>query len=108
MLFATLSITVHMKTYQGLYNDLVKNAEHIISSWGRDYERRQSRMKRPLEQDEEAKIEADNEIAEVNFKRKYQHKLDIDSEFRKTQKKRFSNWEDTLKATNEVIHTNIV
>jgi len=60
-------------------------------------------MKRPLEQDEEAKIEAENEVTEVSFKREDKYKLDIDSEFRKTQKKRFSNWEDTLKSTNEVI-----
>jgi len=60
-------------------------------------------MKEPLEQDEEAKQEAENEITEVNFKRKDKYGLDIDSDFRKTQQKRFSNWEDTLKSTNEVI-----
>ncbi len=27
-------------TPKGLYNDLVRNAEHITSSWERDYERR--------------------------------------------------------------------
>ena len=64
-------------------------------------------MQKPLEQDEEAKQEADNEIAEVSFKRKDKYGLDIDSEFRKTQKKRFANWEDTLKSTNEVTHTNL-
>ena len=59
-------------------------------------------MKRPLEQDEETKREAENDVEEVNFRRKDKHGLDIDSEFRKTQNKRFSNWEDTLKSTNEV------
>jgi len=98
----TRSIIVQIK-YTGLYDDLAKNAQHIISSWGKDFERRQSRMKEPLEQDEEAKQEAENEITEVNFKRKDKHDLDIDSDFRKTQQKRFSNWEDTLKSTNEVI-----
>ena len=56
-------------TPDGIYNDLVRNAEHIISSWGRDYERRQSRMRQPLEMDAEAKLEADKEVNEISFRR---------------------------------------
>ena len=88
---------------RGIYNDLVKNAEHIISSWGRDYERRQSRMRLPLELDREATLEADNDITEVSFNRKDKYGLDVDAEFRKKKKKRFTNWEDTLKSSNEVL-----
>jgi len=90
-------------TPDGIYNDLVRNTEHIISSWGRDYERRQTRMRRPLELDAEAREEADKEVKEVTCRLKDKHELDIDKEFRRPPKKRFANWEDTLKSTNEVL-----
>ena len=90
-------------TPDGLYQDLVRNAEHIISSWGRDYDRRQTRMRQPLEQDAEALQEAEREIPHVSCKRTDRYKLDVDGEFRRVLPKRFPKWEEALKSANEVL-----
>ena len=59
-------------------------------------------MRLPLELDNEAKLEADNEIVDADLNRRDKYGLDIDSEFRQTKNKRFTNWEETFKSSNEV------
>ena len=39
-------------TPDALYNELVRNAQTLLSSWSGDYTRRQARMRAPLEQDD--------------------------------------------------------
>ena len=46
-------------TPSALYETLVQAAEGLITGWGRDFQRRQTRMQKPLEQDEEALLEAE-------------------------------------------------
>ena len=82
---------------------MVKQAEHIASCWGNDCVRRQSRMSRPLELDDEAKREAEREVADTHFRPTDKFDLKIDEEFRKSTKRRFSHWEETLKSVNEVL-----
>ena len=50
-------------TPQGLFDCLVRNAQHTISSWGGDQQRRQARMGSVLEQDAEARQDAERNIA---------------------------------------------
>ncbi len=44
-------------TPQGLYDDLVRNAQHLLSSWSGDYTRRQARLREPLEREGEEESE---------------------------------------------------
>ena len=57
-------------TPDGMYNELVRNTEHIISSWGGDCKRREARMSQPLDQDDEAKAEEDKEVKQTSGLRK--------------------------------------
>ena len=92
-------------TPSGLYDAMVQAAEGLITGWGRDFQRRQTRMQKPLEQDEEALMEADNATPFVDCRRKDKYGLNIDQEFRKHENggKRFQKWEEALKSTNEVL-----
>ena len=83
---------------------MVKQAEFIASCWGNDCARRQSRMSRPLDLDEVAKQEAEQEVADISFRPTDKYKLKLDEDFRKATKRRFSHWEETLKSVNEVPH----
>jgi hypothetical protein len=44
-------------TSPGMYDALVRNAQHLLSSWSGDYTRRQARLREPLEEDGEEKEE---------------------------------------------------
>ncbi len=92
-------------TPPGLYDALVQAAEGLITGWGRDFQRRQTRMQKPLEQDQEALLEAENATPFVDCRRKDKYNLNIDQAFRKHGNggKRFQKWEEALKSTNEVL-----
>ena len=49
-------------TPQGLFDCLVRQAQHTISTWGGDQQRRQARMGTDLEQDAEARQDAARNI----------------------------------------------
>ena len=49
-------------TPQGLFDCLVRQAQHTISTWGGDQQRRQARMGGELEQDAEARQDAERNL----------------------------------------------
>jgi len=73
-------------TPRGVYDELVRSAQHILSAWSGDARRREARMQAPLpdagdasqasQEEEDAPLEA-NEL-----RPKDKHGLDIDGEFR--------------------------
>ncbi len=52
-------------TTKPIYDELVRITQQIISSWGGDYQRRQTRMKAPLAQDAEGKAEAEKQVPNI-------------------------------------------
>jgi len=90
-------------TPQGLYDDLVKSAQHLISNWGADYQRRQARMQAPIEEAPERKLtETPIPLGTQTTRPKDKYGLDIDGEFRTRLTRRYVGWENTLKAASEI------
>ena len=62
-------------TPQGLYDELVRNTQHILTSWKGDSTRRQARLKAPLEgsDDEEADGERKEKSEEKEERKPERH-----------------------------------
>jgi len=96
-------------TPRGVYDELVRNAQNILSAWSGDARRREARMQAPLpdagdpspSQASQGEEDAPLEVNELRPKDK--HGLDIDGEFRtKGFKKRFKGWEECIKIAFEI------
>ena len=92
-------------TPQALYDELARNAQHILSVWGDDGARRQARMKAPLpEEDKDDNEDAADPREDRPLRHADKYGLDIDGEFRvKKFQKRFKHWEEVIKIANEVL-----
>ncbi len=89
-------------TPQALYDELARNAQHILSTWRGDATRREARMKAPLPDEGEKEKEDDKEDKPLRPGDRYG--LDIDGEFRpKKFPRRFKYWEEVIKTANEVL-----
>ena len=86
----------------------VRNAQKLQSLWNEDATRRQARMSRPLDDEEEVvqtqgsdeQVGVAENAAETVPRLSDEH-LDIDSEFR-SGKGKFKNWPDVVKIASEV------
>jgi len=95
----------------GVFEELVRNTQSIISRWNSDAKRREVRMQAQLEDNEEQGDDGRNceggeqqaPHPEEPLRPYDRYGLDIDGEFRHKRHSRFLHWEEVAKTANEVI-----
>ena len=91
-------------TLLGIYSELVSGAERMLSAWGADNQRREARMKAPVEEEDEECRAAPAQVAHSPAQRRTDRwGTDVDGDFRRPRETRPHRWEDTLKAADECI-----